>query len=629
MNRDPITTRKPRDAADPTAASPREQLGALRHEVVVQAKQQLERFSGRFPSGEFSPSAVNFAHYLALRRFDLRVLQDTLADAGLSSLGRCEAHVLASLDHVIGLLVGETVQPAADPASGFRAGRERLAENTQKIFGPKPGHRDTRIMVTLPAYAADDYPMIRELINSGMDCARINCAHDDPDVWEKLVANVRRAGEETGRRCRILIDLEGHKLRTGPLETIPAVIHIKVERDRYGRMLAPATIVLEPDAGEAMTVAARELSSPYRFRIPADLHRRLRRGDRLNFKDTRAKARHFTLLDRDEHGRWIAECPANTYISRDAVLHPERSAASDRRQRLETFRFVDFPVEAVEIRLKIGDRLRLSAQPVHGMPADPGPADADHAAVIGCSHPAALARLTAGQPAWIDDGKIGGLVETVDANGVTVRITEARPEGSCLRADKGINFPGADLGLSGLSADDIANLDFVCRHADMVGFSFVETLADIDQLITELVSRHAYHLSIIAKIETRRAVVNLPELILGTIGRFPLGIMIARGDLAVEIGGERLSEIQEELLWLAEAAHVPVIWATQVLETLTKKGNINRAELTDAAMSARAECVMLNKGPYVCKAVRTLDDILSRLRQHQYKKFSLYRALHW
>jgi len=97
--------------------------------------------------------------------------------------------------------------------------------------------------------------------------------------------------------------------------------------------------------------------------------------------------------------------------------------------------------------------------------------------------------------------------------------------------------------------------------------------------------------------------------------------------LAVEAGWERLSELQEDILWICEAAHVPVIWATQVLEGLAKKGLPSRAEITDAAMSARAECVMLNKGPHILSAVRFLDGILSRMQAHQYKKRDLMRQL--
>lgn len=105
--------------------------------------------------------------------------------------------------------------------------------------------------------------------------------------------------------------------------------------------------------------------------------------------------------------------------------------------------------------------------------------------------------------------------------------------------------------------------------------------------------------------------------------------MIARGDLAVEIGWERMAEIQEEILWLAEAARVPVVWATQVLEQLIKQRLPSRAEMTDAAMSERAECVMLNKGPYVLDAVAALDDVATRMRAHQRKKSARLRALHW
>jgi pyruvate kinase len=104
--------------------------------------------------------------------------------------------------------------------------------------------------------------------------------------------------------------------------------------------------------------------------------------------------------------------------------------------------------------------------------------------------------------------------------------------------------------------------------------------------------------------------------------------MIARGDLAVECGWERLAELQEEILWICEAAHLPAIWATQVLEGLAKYGRPTRAEITDAAMGVRAECVMLNKGPHAVEAVRSLDDILGRMEAHHSKKSSMLRPLH-
>jgi pyruvate kinase len=93
--------------------------------------------------------------------------------------------------------------------------------------------------------------------------------------------------------------------------------------------------------------------------------------------------------------------------------------------------------------------------------------------------------------------------------------------------------------------------------------------------------------------------------------------MIARGDLAVECGFENLAQSQERILALCQAADVPVIWATQVLENMAKKGMPSRAEITDAAMASRAQCVMLNKGPYILRAMKTLDGLL---RQAEAKK---------
>jgi pyruvate kinase len=99
--------------------------------------------------------------------------------------------------------------------------------------------------------------------------------------------------------------------------------------------------------------------------------------------------------------------------------------------------------------------------------------------------------------------------------------------------------------------------------------------------------------------------------------RYPVGVMIARGDLAIETGWKNFASIQEEIARICEAAHVPDIWATQVLETLAKKGTPTRAEITDAAVSQRAECVMLNKGVYIEKALRLLDKILRRMQFFQ------------
>jgi pyruvate kinase len=168
----------------------------------------------------------------------------------------------------------------------------------------------------------------------------------------------------------------------------------------------------------------------------------------------------------------------------------------------------------------------------------------------------------------------------------------------------------------------------VARHADIVELSFANTARDVALLQEHLARLGSRQPAIVLKIETRRGFENLPDMLLTAMRAPCCGVMIARGDLAVECGFERLAEVQEEILWICEAAHVPVIWATQVLETLAKEGMPSRAEITDAAMGDRAECVMLNKGPYMVTAVRVLDGILRRMQAHQAKKRSMLRELH-
>ena len=178
-----------------------------------------------------------------------------------------------------------------------------------------------------------------------------------------------------------------------------------------------------------------------------------------------------------------------------------------------------------------------------------------------------------------------------------------------------------------MTEKDLNDLQFIATHADLVGYSFVKSATDVQELQKQLALLGGKDLGIVLKIETRHAVEQLANVLLAAMRSPSAGIMIARRDLAIECGWERMAEVQEEILWICEAAHMPVIWATQVLENLAKNGLPSRAEITDAAMGERAECVMLNKGPYIVDAVRVLDDILQRMENHQSKKRSMLRHL--
>lgn len=249
---------------------------------------------------------------------------------------------------------------------------------------------------------------------------------------------------------------------------------------------------------------------------------------------------------------------------------------------------------------------------------------------VECTLPEALQAARIGDRIYVDDGKLGTKVERIEPWGLVTRVTRASRKGARLKPEKGLNFPDTDLAIPALTERDRADLDFVAAHADGIGFSFVQSVDDVKMLQDELARRRPddwRSMSLILKIETAKAVRNLPDIVVAAAGRQPTAIMIARGDLAVEIGFGRMAEMQEEILWIGEAAQVPVIWATQVLEHLIRKGTPSRGEMTDAAMAARAECVMLNKGPYLFEALDELDGLLGRMEQHQYKKTPRLRRL--
>ena len=224
-----------------------------------------------------------------------------------------------------------------------------------------------------------------------------------------------------------------------------------------------------------------------------------------------------------------------------------------------------------------------------------------------------------------DDGMIKSIVVSKSKNDVELLITDCYK--SKLSSEKGINLPHTKYKLPALTEQDIINLSFVCKYADMLGYSFVRNTEDVQFLYQQLNSHGVKDIGVVFKIENVEAFENLPEILLEGMKHDRIGVMIARGDLAVEVGFERISEVQNQILWICEAAHIPVIWATQVLENLAKTGIPTRAEISDAAQGAYAECVMLNKGPYINNAIRTLENILIRMESNSFKRKNALRPL--
>lgn len=603
------------------------ELERVQAQVTAAQDHLLLQWRASTPMGRYAESAANLAAYIALRRLDLTRLQAQLAALGLSSLGRCEAHVVATLDAVADALrhlcarrppfASKRIHNMADP------GNAALERATARLLGPRPGSRRTRFMVTLPTQAAHDPKFVDALVEHGMDCARINAAHDTPKDWLDMAKHVRRAADRRKRNVRILVDLPGPKLRTGPLPPGAPILHVRVKRDEQGRLVRPAQIIL--DGSGLAGGHASNAAEPDRISVPTAWARALRTTDEISFRDLQDRPRTFTVVQRIDRDRVLAQSDQGAYLAPGIRL--SRHAPSGSRTRCVVGAF-DAP--PVEVRLRIGDRLLLSPIADTGRAARLDDTGREvEPARIGCIEPSIFRYLQAGQHVKIDDGKIDTEVDTVDEDGALLRVVHAPPKGARLGPDKGLNFPDTPLPAHGLDQRDQSALRFAAIHADIVGYSFVQTADEMDALHRTLAGLTRRRLGIIAKIETATAIENLPDIIVRGASQGPFGVMIARGDLAVEIGYLRLAEAQEELMWLCEAARVPVVWATQVLEGMIKRGAPTRAEMTDAASAERAECIMLNKGPYLPQALDMLANLVGRMARHQTKKTARFSPLAW
>lgn len=475
----------------------------IRQQVRNDSREILDRWQHTEVREEYEHSLKNLASYMAFRRHDHREIQNSLIPWGVSSLGRLEPNVLGNLDAVIKTL-GYITGDIQDDTEYFNypgsTDRNSLLEiNTEQLLGKGSGNRLTQIMVTMPSQTAKDYELVKALLESGMNSARINCAHDNETAWKQMIENVKKASAETGQPCKIMMDISGPKVRIKTLLT--------------------------------------------------------------------------------------------------AKRNP---------------------------KLKIGDSFLLSNQEAMILPPKIEIA-------INTSVPEVLKNVDIEQLIKIDDGQIEAEVTEVQDGGLICKVIKtSKDNGVKVKTEKGINFPELDINLKVLTEKDRTDLDFAVDNADVIAFSFIKSSEDIkyiESTLQEKLPENKKDMPIIAKIETTEAIGEIPNIIAEAAAVRAFGVMVARGDLAVEIGYERLSEIQEELLWICEAAHTPVIWATQVLESLIKSGIPTRSEISDVVAGSRAECIMLNKGDYIVDGVKTVDDILSKSENHNYKKTAMLRAL--
>ncbi|MDP5229892.1 MAG: pyruvate kinase [Cellulophaga sp.] len=460
---------------------------------------------------DYTLSAKNLYRYLVLRSFDLRKYHDTLSDLGLSSIRSAEGYVFSNLYNVVKnlrLIQKTSFKIKADiDKIGYKKSKKLLKKHANSLFNQTYKKHFTEIMVTLPNEAAEDKEMIKDMVLSGMEIARINLSHGDLDIWTKMVLNIHEVQKETKQKVKIYMDLSGPKIRTSSIEI----------QNKKGK------------TSNAIPIRVGE---------------------------------HIILTKKDILGK--------------------ASVFGKKEEQVEK-------------------------------------------AIVGVLLPQIIDDAQVGDSVLFDDGMIKSKIIAKSEAELELVITHSYK--TKLGEHKGINLPNTILNLPALTESDLENLPFVCKHADIVGYSFVRTGADVQKLYDALNEYKADDIGVVFKIENKEAFENLPEILISGMQRDKIGVMIARGDLAVEIGFERISEVQNQILWLCEAAHVPVIWATQVLENLAKTGMPTRAEISDAGLGVHAECVMLNKGPYINEAIKVLKNILIRMEGHSFKKKNELRAL--
>uniref|UniRef100_UPI002613EA8B pyruvate kinase n=1 Tax=uncultured Corynebacterium sp. TaxID=159447 RepID=UPI002613EA8B len=522
-------------------------------------------------------------------------------------------------------LDGRSPQFAEEDVSDAIVGADELLEqHTEALFGVEalPGD-SSYILVTLPIEAAYDQELVARLVDSGMELARINCAHDGPEVWKRMIDNVRAAGEAAGRYIPISMDLAGPKIRTGGIAPGPAVVRVRVQRDDAGTVIQPCRLWMIPEDQELAEapMAENTLGRPIvSVHVSREFFDALEVGETIRVEDARGKKRKLGVIKKDSEGA-LAEGQQNIYLQLGAELKTEKAKTA----------VGSVPQVLQKLRPQTGDRIVLTSADVV---CDPQDGDIPK---ISCTLPEAVRALEVGQQVLFDDGAIAAKVvgkrgtldtesteETVEAELLVTR------GGAKLAEYKGINLPDTELPLPSLTEEDEAALAFVAEHADMAAVSFIRSREDVAYVLEKFHELGADDLGLVLKIETIPAFENLTTILLEGMRHAKFGVMLARGDLAVEMGFARMAEVPGQVMAMVEAAHVPLIIATQVLESMAKSGLPTRAEITDVAWALRAECIMLNKGPHIPEAIAILREIGVKMDRSQRKnRMLLHHVRSW
>ncbi len=580
-----------------------EEIELLRTQLLS-ARDEVQDDHPRFQS------LLNLRQYLILRSKKRTRLQEKLFTMSLSSLGRSYAHVAASIDTLYDQLSSslQCKQISEEEMEAFHHlsitdAIATASSNSKQLFGGKTSSKlskqSTGVMVTLPSHAAQNSGhLIRGLADAGVNVFRINTAHDDAKTWLKMADVIAQINEERDSRSKIniFVDLAGPKIRTGKIRKLDLPVIMgsnKREKEVFIRCKHEMT---QPESIDAVTF--QEI--PAQIAVEESFFKMIIEKRLLKVVDTNGKNALITITSLSDHeARGILN--RKIYLNTKSTIHQKQHTGTVR----------NLAKQSEPIRLFIDDKLIITEVEAEGHAAMRKPVeDGVKPALISCSFQGISSHISIGEQVFIDDGKIGLQVIEKREKAIVCRVIQAKRGGTLLKEEKGINFPDTYIETDALTDNDRMNLEHVINFADHLSLSFCQSAKDVKALQELLEEKGRSDIGIIAKIETKQAVSNMPEILEQLLLWEKSGVMIARGDLAIEVGFKNLAYMQEALLDICDAAHMPVIWATQVLESQMKNNLPSRAEITDAAMAGRAECVMLNKGAFATNTIDVLIHIL-------------------
>ncbi|MBN2824783.1 MAG: hypothetical protein JXQ76_05635 [Campylobacterales bacterium] len=552
-------------------------------------------------------SQNNLSDYVSLRSFNLTSIQEELTSMGLSSLGRSQTCVISSINHNIAILaqlLGKEKSLDEDDYLDFKSAKRILKQNT-KIFGMSDDeHYKTKVMVTLPSQAAQTDELIAELIAQDVSLLRINTAHDDLGAWSKMALFIKEQNQKQGKETKIYVDLAGPKNRTGEMQKLFNPFKIGSKKIAVEVDILPQSDTCAVTQGAFSDIKGNLFNAS--LVVEDDFYERCRdKWHSIKIMDNNKHKLYTFKLHKDKK-RITIRPDKKVWIESETILYSPKAKRSSRLHRLR--------YEDEAIRLFQNDEIILTPQE---MVAQKNfiYENKEYAAIIECSNKEIFEYIKLEDTIFIDDGKIGAIVTQKLPIGVVLKITLAKENGTLLKAQKGINFPNSNLDICAITDEDKRNLFGVIDFADLIGLSFTQSAKDIEIIQQILDHKGKEHIAIVPKIETKRGVKNLPSILAELLKRPNYALMIARGDLAIEIGFDNLPYIQEEIFHICESALVPVIYATQILEGKMKKNLPTRAEVIDAAFAQRADCIMLNKGPFVVDTVIILKKILHSMHK--------------